>query len=376
MKHSNFLRFAVAVITAFLSGSALPEALTPAQVQQFAQNADHDVIVILRDQLPNLPARRGARPARAAAITSAQVPIVSELRQVQAPRIQAFGLINAVAARVSKAEADHLAAHPLVQAVVPDATIRLPKRTPSAGLTNAGSAARAADGSGNRGAGALCGTQEPEALQLTTAAFPDSGTPQAQRVLDGNGQPVTGQGVKVAYIADGLDTTIPGFTRADGSSVFVDYQDFSGDPAGTPTDGAEAFGDASSIAGQDMPNGQPLTFDISQFVSPAHPLPSPCNIRIRGIAPGASLVGLKAFSNLGYSTTSNLVQAIEYAVLQDDVDVINESFGSNLFPDNANDPIALADAAAIQGGVTVVASTGDSRRIRKMVPYREVTRLR
>ena len=60
----------------------------------------------------------------------------------------------------------------------------------------------------------------------------------------------------------------------------MDYQDFSGDPAGTPTAGGEAFGDASSIAAQDMPNGAILTFDISQYVNPAHALPSPCNIRI------------------------------------------------------------------------------------------------
>ena len=146
--------------------------------------------------------------------------------------------------------------------------------------------------------------------------------------------------------------------------MFVDYQDFSGDPAGTPTAGGEAFGDASSIAAQDTPKGKLLQYDISQFVNAAHPLPSPCNIRIRGMAPGASLVGLKVFSNIGISTTSNFVQAIEYAVLHDDVDVINESFGGNPFPDNDNDPIALADQAAVRGGVTVVVEHGRCRHQR------------
>jgi hypothetical protein len=270
--------------------------------------------------------------------------------------VQVFGLINAVAARVSKPMADYLAGHPLVQAVVPDRVIRLPKH---ADRNNNAPASDAAGLNHSDDSNPLCGTLEPEALQLMNAAFTDTTRPQAQQVLDGNGEPVTGKGVKVAWIADGLDPTIPGFTRPDGSAVFVDYQDFSGDPAGTPTGGGEAFGDASSIAAQDMPNGQPLTFDISQFASPAHPLPSPCNIRIRGIAPGASLVGLKAFSILGYTTTSGLIQAIQYAV-EHDVDVINESFGSNFFPDNGNDALSLADTAAIKAGVTVVVSTGDS----------------
>jgi Subtilase family len=359
MKHTTLVKLVWAVTAAVLSGGALPAGLTPAQIQQFSQNADRDVIVILRDQVPNLPANRGTRQARKEAVAAAQAPILSELKQVQAPKVRTFSLINAVAATVSKPMADHLAAHPLVQAVVPDGVIRMPKRTrrtnsPESGDTGSGG------GSAPDSASALCGTLEPEALQLTNAAFSDPSRPQAQSVLDGNGKLVTGQGVKVAFLADGVDTTIPGFTRPDGSSVFIDYQDFSGDGPGAPTSGAEAFGDASSIAGQDMPNGQPLTFDISQFVSPAHPLPSPCNIRIRGMAPGASLVGLKVFPSSGFSTNSATINAIEYAVLHDDVDVINESFGSNIFPDNANDTVSLANAAAIKAGVTVVVSTGDS----------------
>ena len=243
--------------------------------------------------------------------------------------------------------------------MVPDAVIRLKQptrnRRVAASTPSAANVPPVADTSG------LCGTLEPEALQLTNAAFLDPSKPQAQRVRDGNGEFVTGKGVKVAVIADGLDTTVPGFTRPDGTNVFVDYQDFSGDPAGSPTGGEEAFGDASSIAAQDMPNGVLLTFDISQFVNPAHPLPSPCNIHIRGIAPGSSLVGLNVFGTVGFfSTTSAIVQAIEYAVVQDDVDVINESFGGTPFPDNENGPVSLANAAAVSAGVTVVVSSGDS----------------
>ena len=54
--------------------------------------------------------------------------------------------------------------------------------------------------------------------------------------------PSRARGVTVAVIAEGMDPNIPGFTRPDGSKVFVDYQDFSGDPAGTITGGGEIFG--------------------------------------------------------------------------------------------------------------------------------------
>ncbi len=339
------------------SGSAIPSAVAPAA----AEVADRDVIVILRDQLANVPPARRSMGARAAAVAAAQSPVLAELQRTRPRRITAFSSINAFAAKVSAAEAAQLAAHPAVQAVVPDRTIRAPGRDQSFRTAAGGSAtAVGTAAAANAATAALCGTLEPEALQLTHTAFLNASTPQAQTVLDGSGKPVTGKGVKVAFLADGMDPNSPGFIRPDGSHVFIDYQDFSGDPAGTFTGGEEAFGDASSIAAQDNPNGKPLFFDISQFVNPAHPLPSPCNIRIRGMAPGASLVGLDVFSSLGYTTTSTFVQAVEYAVIHDDVDVINESFGGNPYPDTANDPISLANAAAVKAGVTVTVSSGDA----------------
>jgi hypothetical protein len=347
-----YLRVCVSVIIGLsAAGSAVPNPVTPAEAEQLAQR---DVIVILRDQLADVPPARRALSGRATAIAASQSSLVGQLQQSRARKVTSFSTINAFATRVSADEAAELAVHPLVQAVVPDRIIHQRIRDQTAGGV-AGNAVAATSASSG-----LCGTLEPEALQLTQTAFLNSTTAQAQSVLDGNGRPVTGKGVKVAFVADGLDTNIPGFIRPDGSHVFIDYQDFSGDPAGTPTAGGEAFGDASSIAAQDNPNGKPLSFDISQFVNAAHPLPSPCNIQIRGMAPDASLVGLKVFSNLGYTTTSTFVQAIEYAVVHDDVDVINESFGGNPYPDTANDPISLANDLAVKAGVTVTVSSGDA----------------
>jgi hypothetical protein len=359
MGHSKLALCLAALVAAIVCGDPVPDARAGAPSPDAAA-IDTDVIVILRDQLPALPATRDLRAARGAALAVSRAPIMAELQRSNAAKIRPFGMINAVAATVSKAEAAELAAHPLVQAVVPDAVIRLPKHAPPAArAARAGAAPSGAGGSAVIGSGPLCGTLEPEALQLTHTAFLDPAIPQAQELVDGQGNKITGRGVRVAFIADGLDPTIAGFVRPDGTSAFFDYQDFSGDPAGTPTDGGEAFGDSSSIAAQDYPNGKLLTFNLDNFVIPNYPLPSPCNIHIRGMAPGASLVGLKTFSNLGYTTTSGFVQAVEYAVLKDDVDVINESFSDFYYPDNDNDPVSLANKAAVDAGVTVVGITYD-----------------
>jgi hypothetical protein len=356
MKRPSATSYGISTLALLVVSSLAPGALGTAQAQTGASNGDRNVIVILRDQVSSVSGQRGSREARAASIALAQAPVLDQMAQMGARNLRSFRMFNLVAATVTQTQAEQLAAHPQVQAVVSDAVIRKSRR--STDLIAALGSSDAPPGSAT--SSALCNTLEPEALQLTNTAFSDTRKPQAQTVLDGKGIPVTGRGVKVAFIADGLDPTLPGFTRPDGTSVFVDYQDFSGDPAGTPTGAGEAFGDASSIAAQDMPNGRPLTFDISQFVNPAHPLPAGCSIRIRGMAPGASLVALKVFGAVGFATTSSFVQAIEWAVLQDDVDVINESFGQNPFPDNANDPISIANNAAVRAGVTVVASTGDA----------------
>ena len=111
--------------------------------------------------------------------------------------------------------------------------------------------------------------------------------------------------------------------------MIIDYQDFSGDGPNAPSGGGEAFGDASAIAAQGT-----VTHDLSNFVNPAYPLPAGCNIRIVGVAPGASIVAIKAGGE--FLTNSSILQSIDYAVRVDHVNVINESFGLNEFPDDSS----------------------------------------
>jgi hypothetical protein len=286
-----------------------------------------------------------------------QAPITSELLGTGALHIKTFSTINAVAAAVSRDEAARLATNPAVAEVVPDVVIRAPARisSRSARSVNSQAPSGSAAPTGSSAPAGACPTDptkpllEPEALQITRAEFDDPSSASAHALgIDGNG-------VKVAFLADGADTTVQDFQRSDGSWVFTDYRDFSGDGTKAATGGGEAMGDASAIAAQGR-----VTHDLSDFVNHTHPLPKGCTIRIKGMAPGASLIGLKVFAQNYTTTESGILQAIDYAVNVDHVDVINESFGSNPFPDTTQDATRLFNNMATEAGVTVVVSSGDA----------------
>ena len=318
-----------------------PAAVTPASTAAAA----HGVIVVLKNQHSNLAITKGHASPRTVAAQQDQAPIIAKAQRVGARNIHGFKALNGFAATATPAQIAQLSADPSVAAVYPDLQIKKPAAAPTQKASAAAAAPPPATVCPPNPAKPLL---EPEALQLTNTAFPTSTTPQAQNL-------VTGAGVKVAFLADGIDINNPDFIRADGSHVFTDYQDFTGEGPDAPSSAEEAFGDASSIAAQGR-----HVYDLANYVNVAHPLPAGCNIQIRGVAPGASLVGLKVFGGGATAPTSRFIEAIDYAVNVAGVDVINESFGGNPYPDNGNDPISLADNAAVDAGVAVVASSGDS----------------
>jgi len=322
-----------------------PSVLSAAQVQKLSADATHRSVIIFKNQLSTLPATRATAQQRIQAANAAQSSVMSELATLHAAHVRSFHIVNAIAATISTAEISRLSASPAVMAVVPDAVRHLTQFGRGSGPAIPRSVRR--------------GHASPSAPQQVCPSDPSRPLvePEARTVMnvDDAEQIADGTGIKVAIIADGIDPNNPDLIRANGQHVIFDYQDFSGFGTNAPTDGREAFLDAGTIASQAN-----QTYDLSGFVNPAHPLPPGCTIRIKGIAPGASLAVLNLSGpNPGFFN-STIIQAIEWAVLHDHVNVLNESIGGNPVPNTQNDPVALADQAAVAAGVTVVASSGDA----------------
>jgi Subtilase family/Peptidase inhibitor I9 len=331
---SGFGLLAALVALSQLAGSAAATAQGQAATQR--------VIVIFKNQEPGLPATRADVGARRHALQSIQAPVTRQLSSFGARNVHSYTVLNAVSATVSSSQAAQLASNPAVSNVVPDQLIQLapPQNGGSGGSQGGvpGSTLCAPNGQAQL---------NPQALETIHA---DSDVPGAQTARSLG---FTGAGVTVGFIADGLDTNNPDFIR-NGKSVFSDYEDFTGAGTNSPTGGEEAFGDASSIAAQGN-----QVYNVAGYGP--HAVTGTCNIRVEGVAPGANLVGLVAFSNdAGFN--SSILAAIDYAVSTAHVNVLNESFGNNYYPDEmaSLDALKQANDNAVAAGTTVVVSSGDA----------------
>ncbi len=332
--------------TCIIAALGIPAASAGASARAVVVQSSHTYLIFLKGPSGSISTGAGREAVRAS-----QDAVSFQLAGFSSHIIARSLVPNELTARMTASEASAVRRDVGVVAVLANSTIPLPTPTNVAlRETTAGSHATVRP----HVLPGVCGTVthpqlDPEAL----------GNINAEAAINSGAD---GAGVSVAFIADGLDTTVPDFQRnaafaspgnPTGSPVITSYQDFSGDGTAAPTPGGEAFLDASSIAAQGN-----SVYDLAGFVNAAHPLPAGCDIRVQGDAPGADVYALKVFSNT-FTTNSAFVQAIDYGVSHG-VKVINESFGGNPFPDSSLDATKLANDAAVAAGVTVVVSSGDA----------------
>src|SRR3954453_6922110 len=311
--------------------------------------ASRHVIVVLKHQQRGALASASSVRARASAQARQRRPLVARISSAGGKVTRQFTTLNAFAAQVSPAQQAQLSQDPSVAAVVPDQVVALAQQdqNPPDAL------APVSPGNPSTPLSTTCPkTGQPpllegEYLQTMHVAYNDPTIPQAANLA-------TGKGVRVAFFADGVDVNNPDFIRPDGSHVFIDYRNFSGDGPNAPSPAAEAFGDASAIAAQGR-----QVYDLSTYVNPAHPLPPGCNITVRGMAPGASLIGIKVFGE-GGAFSSVIVQGMDWAVSVDHANILSESFGGYPIPSTTRDIIKAFNDAAVAAGVTVSQGSGDS----------------
>ncbi len=326
--------------------------LSAAEARAFSRNVSQRVIVVLRAQ-PAAVSHQAA-PRLEATVAGLQRPLIGELRQTAARNVHSLTLVDAVAATVSKGEEAWLRRDPAVARVVPDVLIPMaPLATMPSSVLSSGPG-RASLGSGVTPPAGACPTGKsvqlnPQAVELIHAAS-QSGKGDTAATLG-----YTGAGVRVGIVAGGIDVNNPDYIRANGQHVIADYRDFSntGTLGNQGSASIESFLDASSVAAQGR-----SVFSLQKFIGN---LSSPCNIRLRGVAPGVTLDIMDVFGTAPAAYSSTVLQGIDWAVLHDHVNVLNESLGANPYPDNgAYDLTQLADNAAVARGVTVISSTGDA----------------
>lgn len=351
-----------------LSRSGWSGHLSSRQVASLSAKADHRVIVLLRNEHTNLAGSRN-ETARASAFNDDRAPIINQLHQLHAPRIVTYGAVNAIATTVSSSEETNLRDDPSVLAVDPDAVVNGPSSDasllPDTGEDNGNGGGNGNGGNGGGSGGtnsAICGTAnapllEPEALHLINADNrTDANSPYTSGPLSAHSLGYTGAGVNIAVFPDGMDPTLPDFQR-NGHSVVTDYEDFTGEGPNAVTGGGEAFGDVSSLASQAV-----TTYNLDQYINPSFATPgATCDVKVLGVAPGATVDVMKVFGDTNSSFTSEIMQGINWAIQDDHANILSISIGFSGVPTSADlQPLTALLDNAVANGTTVVASTGDA----------------
>jgi len=166
----------------------------------------------------------------------------------------------------------------------------------------------------------------------------------------------TGRGIGVAVIDTGIDGGLPDFTARDGSSRVV------ASVATNPnaTNQADGYGHGTHIAGIIAGDGTRLSGD------------DPAAGKYIGIAPGASLIAIKASDDNGSGTVLDAIYGLQFAVDHKDdynIRVVNLSVSSTTPQAYRTDPLDAAVESAYFHGILVVAAVGNRGSAEDAVSY-------
>jgi serine protease AprX len=151
---------------------------------------------------------------------------------------------------------------------------------------------------------------------------------------------VDGSGVGVAIIDSGVTSWHDDLSGNNRVVRFVDFVN------GRPTS-YDDYGHGSHVSGIVAGNG----FDSGGARS--------------GMAPGADLIELKVIGESGSGHISDVIAALEYAVLNKEtlnIRVVNLSVTAGVYESYDTDPLTLAALAAVKAGIVVVAAAGNNGR--------------
>jgi serine protease AprX len=167
--------------------------------------------------------------------------------------------------------------------------------------------------------------------------FSDSGSATIAEVL-GLGQWFSGASITVAVIDSGLQDS------ADFSGRILDFYDFTSGRGPVRTLPYDDYGHGTHVAGLIGSSG----------VSSSG--------KYRGVAPGIRFLPLKVLDKKGVGKTSEVIQALEFAVANKarfNLQIVNLSLGHPIYESAATDPLVQAVEAAVRAGLMVVVASGN-----------------
>jgi serine protease AprX len=148
----------------------------------------------------------------------------------------------------------------------------------------------------------------------------------------------TGSSVTVAIIDSGIATGV------DFDSRIVAQYVFASGKAGVLSTPYDDYGHGTHVAGLVGSSG------------------ASSNNRYAGIAPGVKLVSLKVLDKKGTGKTSDVINALAFAVANQSrygIKVINLSLGHPIYESAKTDPLVLAVEQAVRAGIVVVVAAGN-----------------